>query len=282
MSSRSFFSGWTILYSNIFFYDRGVVAMTVFCWDGVTLATDSRRTVRKTTHYDDSRKLRTRFGSAYFQGARIRATARAGDRRQTRLMSQALKTAQEGIDRIRRLWDEGVLSREKKGALFVVTDDKRWLIRVAPAEGVSLKEVTGQLTFAGGSGGLVGKFLMDVYGLSAQDAVRITKQYQKCCGGPTQFIRFDGAPLEVVKQPNNRELTLHNETISWFADVAERIRGERNTQGWPRDKVLRIEFAAGGPDAQKFLMFEKNIKEILRISEITPSAEIQQGFAVLQ
>lgn len=256
--------------------------MTVFCWDGVTLASDSRRTVRETTHHDDSKKLRTRFGTSFFQGARIRATARAGNRRQTRLMSQALKTVQGGIDLIQQLWDQGVLSHEKKGALFVVTEDKRWLIRVAPVEGVSLKEVTGELTVAGGSGGLLGKFLMDVYGLNAQDAVRITKQYQNCCGGPTQFIRFGDAPLVIKLQKTNRELTLNNETLIWFTQVATRIRGERNTQGWSRDKVLRIEFAAGGPDAQKFLMFEKNIKEILRVAQITPSAEITQGFAILQ
>jgi hypothetical protein len=257
--------------------------MTVFCWDGKTLATDSRRSRKKSmTHHDNARKLRTKFGTVQFQGSPIRAIARAGSRRQTNLLCATLRSGTDVLGQVRQMWADESMRHDLKGSLFVITDDKRWLLRVEPTEGVTLEEVTEQKTVAGGTGGTLATFLMNVYGFSARDAVGITKLYRSCCGGPTRYIRLDRKRIAIRRDSKAQDITIiDQDTVSWFADVARKVRETRKARELSRLKSMRIVVGAEDITVAKFLMYMPQIKTILNVSDITFNRTVQ-GFVVVE
>jgi hypothetical protein len=178
--------------------------MTVFCWDGKYLAVDSRRTVKKVEVYDDSHKLDIDFRGVKFEGSYVRAVARAGNTKTTRFMKACLRQEDGFIEALRKRWDEeksGTLliddnttriTKMKKGTLFIITRKKVWHFQIDPSDGILLREIPAGETFSGGSGGKIGKFLMDTFGLSAQLAVCATMIHMQCCGGPVRYVQCRG------------------------------------------------------------------------------------------
>lgn len=178
--------------------------MTVFCWDGKYLAVDSRRTVNKQDVFDDSEKLDVDFKGIKFKGSYIRAVARAGNTRTTRFLNKAIRSGDEAIvEKMQKCWDKEKksatllpdqihLTNKRKGTLLIVTRKKAWLLQLIPNTGVTLREIAKGETYSGGSGGRIGKFLMDTFGLSAQLAVCATMIHVQCCGGPVRYVNARG------------------------------------------------------------------------------------------
>lgn len=199
--------------------------MTVFCWDGKYLAVDSRRTRKRTAEvFDDSLKIATDFRGLNIQGSPIRAVAQAGNTKTTHFMKAILRQEANFLGYLQDRWQEekdGLLSETdpnprltdfKKGTLFIVTRKSAWHFQISPDDGVLFRQIEDGETFAGGTGGRIGKFLMDVFGLSAQLAVCATTLHMHCCGGPVRYVRCRGliprsrAEVQVVEFQDQSQL----------------------------------------------------------------------------
>lgn len=170
--------------------------MTVVCWDGKYLAVDSRRTKDKVAVSDDSNKIDTSFKGVKFEGSYIRAVAKAGNVRTTRLLREALKTNPEVFTR-------GTFNAVglKKGGLLIVTRKAAWHVGTNGKGVAESKKIDKGQTYAIGSGGRIGTFLMDAFGLSAPMAVASVTMQLDCCGGPVRYVKcrgvLPGSKLEI-------------------------------------------------------------------------------------
>lgn len=199
--------------------------MTVFCWDGKYLAVDSRRTRKRTAEvFDDSLKIATDFKGIKIQDSSIRAVAQAGSTKTTRFMKAVLRQEKNFLTYLQKRWLKEKagkidssdatprLMEFKKGTLFIVTRKSCWHFQISPDEGVVFREIKRGESFAGGTGGKIGKFLMDVFGLPAQLAVCATTLHMGCCGGPVRYVRCRGllpkseAVVEVAQFENENAL----------------------------------------------------------------------------
>lgn len=174
--------------------------MTVVCWDGKYLAVDSRRTKDKVAVTDDSNKIDTSFRGVKFEGSYVRAVAKAGNVRTTRVLREALKEQPE-------IFTQGEFDARglKKGGLLVVTRKAAWHLNTDGKGKVEVKKLAKDEPYAIGSGGRVGKFLMQAFDLSAPMAVASVTMQMDCCGGPVRYVKcrgiLPGAKL-VVKSKN--------------------------------------------------------------------------------
>lgn len=175
--------------------------MTVICWDGKYLAVDSRRTRKRTAEvFDDSHKIDTDFRGVKVRGSYIRAVAQAGNTKTTRFMKAILRQDDDFINFLRKRWEEEKagdltttrITEFKKGTLLIITRRSAWHFQISPEDGILFSRIEEGEKFSGGSGGKIGKFLMDVFDLSAQMAVSATTLHMHCCGGPVRYLKCRG------------------------------------------------------------------------------------------
>ena len=161
--------------------------MTVVCWDGKYLAVDSRRTKDKVAVTDDSNKIDTSFRGVKFEGSYIRAVAKAGNVKTTRVLREVLKKDPEVFTR-----GSYNATGLKKGSLLVVTRKAAWHLSTDGKGVVEVKKIGKDQSYAIGSGGRIGTFLMDAFGLSAPMAVASVTMQLDCCGGPVRYVKCRG------------------------------------------------------------------------------------------
>jgi hypothetical protein len=122
---------------------------------------------------------------------------------------------------------------------------------------------------------------MNVYKLSARDAVGITKVYRSCCGGPTRYVRLDRKRIAIRCDSKTHDLTLiDQDTVAWFADVASKVRHARKAREYSRLRSMHIVVGVESDSVAKFLMYIDQIKIILNVSSITFNRTVQ-GFEVI-
>lgn len=171
--------------------------MTVFCWDGKYLAVDSRRTTfkaadsngmrQKVRTMDEAEKIQTDYRGVKFRGSTVLAVVKAGNVKTTNFLRDLIR---QQVD-----LEAKNFSKEQQyrlGSLFIVTRKTAWYITLSSSKGLSILEVKDGQTFAGGTGGKIGKFVMDVFGLTAQLAVCATTLHMSCCGGPVRYAKCRG------------------------------------------------------------------------------------------
>lgn len=161
--------------------------MTVVCWDGKYLAVDSRRTKDKSTVSDDSNKIDLGFRGVKFEGSYIRAVARAGNVKTTRVLREVLKETPD-------VFTQGSFDARglKKGSMLVVTRKAAWHVTTDGKGVVETKKIPKDEPYAIGSGGRVGMFLMKAFNLSAPMAVASVTMQLDCCGGPVKYVKCRG------------------------------------------------------------------------------------------
>lgn len=162
--------------------------MTIVAWDGKYLAVDSRSTKKKTKISDTACKIVVDYEGCYLGRERIIATARAGNRRTTTMLTNALRRSRYVHNLLQKRYSDGKLVGYKKGSLFIVTKRSAWLLRVTPNTPPVLEEIGNNL-FAMGSGAPLARFFMEILFLTPQKAVCATMLGKECCGGPVRYVQ---------------------------------------------------------------------------------------------
>lgn len=162
--------------------------MTIIAWNGKYLAADSRRTRRKTEIFDNADKIDLSFNDFFFDGESILAIASAGNVKTTSYLKWVIKNKPRSLYFLNQEYTSGNLKKFKRGSLFIVTTKSAWILTILSSSSCRLTECHTSDNIAIGSGGKIATYLMNVFNLLPQDAVKATLLYQRSCGGPVRYV----------------------------------------------------------------------------------------------
>ena len=190
-----------------YFHKDDDTYMSIACWDGRTLAVDSRRisTKRGSTtgsNYkksitDDSVKLTFPTKRILFRKEEIIVIARVGKVRITKLMQDALFDGHEVESYFKKRLEKKTIDARGRGTLLIITAQSAWQFQVNERTGVSIQQV-GNQPWAIGVGKSIAVYLMKTLGLSPEHAVSAIIMGHSSCGGDIRMWHR-GSRIRTIK-----------------------------------------------------------------------------------
>lgn len=194
--------------------------MSVACWDGQTLAVESRRitTKRGTVTGDtfkknisnDSVKLTIPKDQVLFRREEVVAVARVGKVSLTRQMIEALNEGRDLETYFKNLIEKKKLDAKGGGTLLIVTKQGAWQFQISRKQEVFVLHV-GNQHWSIGAGAKTAVYLMQNLNITPEHAVSAVILGHSNCGGIVRIWRRSGG--DRVEQmpdmsPNDRRMRI--------------------------------------------------------------------------
>lgn len=209
--------------------------MSIACWDGRTLAVDSRRistsrgvttgsagSALKKKITNDSVKLTFPESQVLFRKEEVVVVARAGKVKITKMMLDALLDGHDLEQYFRKKIDRKAIVPKGINTLLIITRQSAWQFQISGRKGVSVEHV-GNQPWAIGAGNKIAVYLMKALCISPEHAVSGIIIGHSSCGGDIRIWRRGGRERTVEQLPALPDIENDERRVRLLWDAMQRI-----------------------------------------------------------